>query len=127
VAEGLNAFQEAVRAHPIVGRLNAADSMTRLDSDEHLSRSEQWLEDVENSFARQLTTQWKCEVLTIRGKIATRRRDYIAAREQYEGALRLDPGYQDARFQLQALSTPQGGRCLASRIRRLFSFHPKRS
>ncbi|MBS1876646.1 MAG: hypothetical protein JSU00_25755 [Acidobacteria bacterium] len=86
-AEGLAAFAETVLAHPVAGRLNAADSMTGMGAEERVGRAEQWVEDVENSFGWQLSTQGKREVLTTRGKIAGKRRDYSAARRQFEVAL----------------------------------------
>lgn len=101
--EAIVAFREAVLAHPIIGRLNSADSMTRLGSDQLIALAEQWVEHVVNSFGSELKAQWWSEVDTIRGRIAAQRGDYATARVQFEAALRADPNCTDAKFQLRLL------------------------
>jgi tetratricopeptide (TPR) repeat protein len=99
----LATFRQAVVAHPIVGRLNSADSMVRLGRGELLAVAEQWVEEVAKAFERELTAEWLSEVHTIRGRIAVRRGDYATARALFETALRIYPECADAKLQLRWL------------------------
>jgi tetratricopeptide (TPR) repeat protein len=103
VEKALTAFRDAVLAHPIVGPLNSADSMTRLASDECLGLAEEWVELVVKSFGSELKPQSWAVVDTIRGRIAAHQGDYATARAQFESALRADPDCSDAKLQLRLL------------------------
>jgi tetratricopeptide (TPR) repeat protein len=67
--EGRAAFAQAVQAHPIVGRLNSADSIAEL-----LSMAEDLVTYITYSFGKQLQGNSRAEALTILGKIAAARR-----------------------------------------------------
>jgi tetratricopeptide (TPR) repeat protein len=104
IEEATLAFREASLAHPIVGRLNSADSMARLGSSQLLVLAEQWVEHVVKSFARNLSPQLWSEVDTIRGRIAAYHGDYPTAKLYFESALRADPASSDAKLQLSLLT-----------------------
>jgi len=68
--EGQAAFAEAVRAHPVIGRLNAADSMTRLGSAAYWRVADEWVSTVLSSFGHLLDHRLRTEATTIRREIA---------------------------------------------------------
>ncbi|SRR6266478_1019445 len=98
--EGIVAFEEAVLAHPVVGRLNASDSMTRVESKELLQLAEQWVDEVIQSYGTQLEPKTQSEAASINGKIAVRQGREARAREQFELALRLNSGNEEAKREL---------------------------
>ena len=67
--DGIDAFAEAVAAHPIVGRLNSADSMTRVYAKDLLPTASRLVDEVEDE---QLSAEQREEVRTIRRAIAER-------------------------------------------------------
>jgi tetratricopeptide (TPR) repeat protein len=73
-AEGIAAFEEAARAHPIVGRLNSADSMSRLGTRALVPIAETWLNDVVTDYGRELNEDLQREVRQIRDQIAAARK-----------------------------------------------------
>jgi tetratricopeptide (TPR) repeat protein len=68
--EGQAAFAEAVRAHPVIGRLNAADSMTRLGSPAYVQLAAEWVHTVLSSFGHMLDDGLRAEAHAIRREIA---------------------------------------------------------
>jgi tetratricopeptide (TPR) repeat protein len=98
--EGIAAFEEAVRSHPVAGRLNAADSITRVESKENLKLAEKWVDEVIQSYGSQLEPRLQSEAATIRGKTAVRQGREARAREQFELALRLNSGNEEAKREL---------------------------
>jgi tetratricopeptide (TPR) repeat protein len=98
--EGTVAFEEAICAHPVVGRLNASDSMTRVESTKLLKLAEQWIDEVIQSYGSQFESSTQSEAATISGKIAARRGREARAREQFELALRLNSGNEEAKREL---------------------------
>ncbi len=106
-AEGKAAFNDAARAHPIVGRLNSADSMTRLETEEFWRQAEEWVDLVLASFGAQLDEQLRAEAVVITGKIAARRGNLDQARAQFEKALAEYPGFEAAKLQLRLLTQPR--------------------
>lgn len=105
--EGRAAFAQAVQAHSIVGRLNSADSMTRLDSTELLGMAEEWVVHVTCSFGKNLPGHFHSEALTILGKIAAARGDYAQASRQFGEVIKAYPAYEDAKLQLRRLQERQ--------------------
>lgn len=103
IPEGKAVFEEAAKAHPVVGRLNAADSMTRLKSMEFLQLSEAWVDLVVSSYSDMLDDDLWAEIGTIRGKIAAQRGYYDKARENFKAVLVKHPKYEDAKLQLRLL------------------------
>jgi tetratricopeptide (TPR) repeat protein len=63
--EGIAAFEEAVRSHPVVGRLNAADSMTRAESKKLLEIAREWVDEILQSYGSQLEPKSQSEAATI--------------------------------------------------------------
>lgn len=104
IAEGKKAFDNAVISHPVVGRLNSADSMTRLGGTQFLNLATEWIEVVVNSHTGMLNDDLYAEVWTIRGKIAARVGDYKKAKKYFEEALAVKPNYKDAELQIKLLS-----------------------
>ncbi len=74
-AEGKMAFAEAMQAHPIIGRLNAADSMARLGTPAFLQRAEELIEIVLSSFGNALPEKLFGEATSIRRIIVARRQN----------------------------------------------------
>ena len=72
--DGKKMFEEAARAHPIVGRLNSADSMVRLDLPELLALADEYVNTVVTVFGGQLNDSLRAEVESIRGRIAAKRK-----------------------------------------------------
>lgn len=107
-ADGQAAFNEAASAHPVVGRLNSADSMTRLGAEGFWRQAEEWVGLVLASFGPQLDGQRRAEVSVILGKVAARRGDIGQARAQFEKALTEYPDFEDAKLQLRLLTQPRG-------------------
>lgn len=102
--EGLVAFKESVLADPVVGRLNSADAMTRVGSAGLLNLALQWTGEAERVLSQRMNIHYFCEICAIRGKVAMRRGDFDAAREQFERALSEHPGYDDIKLHLRLLS-----------------------
>ncbi len=106
-AEGQAAFDDAMQAHPVVGRLNSADSMTRLGSDRFLRQAEELVAHVERASGHALDRHLRAESLTILGKVAAKRGDHAGARGYFEKVLReyadASNGCADARLQLRLL------------------------
>jgi hypothetical protein len=96
----MQAFDLATAAHPVVGRLNSADSLSRLPSSHHWDAAEQRVAVVVTSFASQLNDDLRAEADTIRGKVAARRGDVSGARKIWEGVVARYPQHADARLQL---------------------------
>jgi tetratricopeptide (TPR) repeat protein len=71
--EGNAAFAEAARAHPIIGRLNSADSMTRMNSAVFDKMAEDLVATVVGSHGHQLNTSLREEANTILSTISARR------------------------------------------------------
>ena len=118
-AQGDAAFDRSVGAHPIVGRLNSADSMARLGTEAMLRRAEEFVDAVETSFGHQLNPGLRAEVLTVRGKVAAGRGDAAGARALFERVLSefsdAEAECADARVQLERL--PAGGSALPDVLR----------
>jgi tetratricopeptide (TPR) repeat protein len=93
--EGKQMFEEAVRAHPITGRLNSADSMVRLGLPELVSLADDWVNTVATVFDGQLNDSQRAEVELIRHQIATKRSisqsssDLEAAKSLADQAIKL--------------------------------------
>jgi tetratricopeptide (TPR) repeat protein len=73
--DGKAAFQQAAKAHPIIGRLNSADSMTRVGGEEYLDLAEQWVTKVTGDFGHMLNESLRAEVHTILSQISEKRGD----------------------------------------------------
>lgn len=71
--DGRTAFDQAALAHPIIGRLNSADSMTRLHSSVFLKQAEDWVAVVLASHGHQLNSSLRDEANAILRSIAARR------------------------------------------------------
>jgi tetratricopeptide (TPR) repeat protein len=67
--EGMMAFKEAMRAHPVVGRLNAADAMTRLGSTAYLQLADEWVNTVLSTLGHLLDDRLYDEAHGIRREI----------------------------------------------------------
>jgi tetratricopeptide (TPR) repeat protein len=100
--EATAAFEDAVAQHAIVGRLNSADSMTRLGSVAMLDTAEQWVNEVQQTFGTRLEDNFRAEVDTILGKIAAKFGDVRRARRYFEQAIQIDPECHDAATELLA-------------------------
>jgi len=108
---GERAFAQAVAAHPITGRLNAADSMTRVTSKDMLDTAAQLLSEVEEIWKQEAaqsssgpgSNRQTPELYTIRGKIFARRGQTAQAKEWFDKALKVDSSYEDAKLQLRNL------------------------
>jgi tetratricopeptide (TPR) repeat protein len=115
VDEGRQAFDQAAEFHPVVGRLNSADSMTRLDDPEFWDLAEKQAQSVITSYQHMLDKDLRAEAQTVLGKVAARRGDMPKAREHFEAALRNHPDFTDARLQIRILdsqratATPKAG------------------
>lgn len=73
IDEGKAAFREAAEGHPIIGRLNSADSMTRVGGGELLDMAEEWVTTVVNDYGSQLNKDLQDEVDTIRREVLNKR------------------------------------------------------
>ena len=102
--EGKAAFEEAVKAHPFIGRLNAADSITRLPYQDLLPLAEQWVISVQRAFGSIQDPQMRAEASTVLGKIESRRGNDDSARGHFNDALSLCPSYEDAKLQLRMMN-----------------------
>jgi tetratricopeptide (TPR) repeat protein len=105
VEEGKLAFEQAAQSHPVVGRLNAADSMSRLDAREFWDLAEQRVKTVMASFSHLLTDDLRTEADKVMGKVALRRGEFDKARTAFTAALARHPNDQEAQRLLQELST----------------------
>lgn len=108
--ESQAAFEEAAQAHPVIGRLNAADSMTRLTSTDLLPLAEEWVTSVVDAYGSRLSSELRAEAYTTLGKIAARRGDRDRAHECFDRALLQHQDYEDAKLQLRLLDSPPGGK-----------------
>ena len=72
VEEARAAFEAASGHHPVVGRLNSADSMTRLDSDVFLIVAEREVKTVLLSYSEGLTPELRDECRTILERLERR-------------------------------------------------------
>jgi prepilin peptidase CpaA len=106
--EGRVAFDQAVQTHPIIGRLNVADSMTRVSTANLLDDAASLLLDVEHLLMKDACQSNKprannhmAELYTIRGKICVRRGQLSEAKKLFEQALQIDGSYEDARLQIR--------------------------
>ena len=109
IKDGTQAFAEAVRAQPVIGSLNSADSMTRMKSTHFLEEAQRLIDHVLNSYGDQISPSLRAEAYTINGKIAVRRRDLSLAYQWFSRARREVPGYADAELQMQLLRTSFDG------------------
>jgi tetratricopeptide (TPR) repeat protein len=64
--EGKEMFEEAVRAHPVTGRLNSAESMIRIGASDLIVVAGQWIEKVVSLFGDQLNEMQRLEVESLR-------------------------------------------------------------
>jgi len=101
--EGTKAFEEAIRAQPILGCLNSADSMTRVESTSLLGEAQRLIDLVLSSYREQLDANFRAEAYTINGKIAARRAEFNRAQEWFAKALGELPEYADAKLQMRLL------------------------
>jgi len=74
IEEAKAAFQEAASAHPIIGRLNSADSMSRVGGDDLCDLAEQWVTTVVGSYGNHLNDQLRAEVDAILSQVREKRR-----------------------------------------------------
>ncbi|MGD0815312.1 MAG: hypothetical protein ABSA83_17075 [Verrucomicrobiota bacterium] len=92
MAGGLKCFEEAARAHPIVGRLNSAESMLRIGTPELEITATIWVETVASDFDGQLDAERRAEVVALRKQIEARKnkggstKDPITVKELIEQA-----------------------------------------
>jgi tetratricopeptide (TPR) repeat protein len=100
IQEGEQLFRDAIGAHPIIGALNSADSMTRIRSADLSHEAERLVQSVLNSYSQQLDGTHRAEAYTILGKLAVRRNRREEAREWFTKALTEQPNCEEARQQL---------------------------
>jgi tetratricopeptide (TPR) repeat protein len=105
IDDGMCAFREAIRAHPIVGSLNSADSMSRLKRTDLLAYAQELVQSVLDSHGKHLDAKHRAEAYTIFGRIAVRRALRTQAMEWFTKALTEDPEYEDARQQMRELQS----------------------
>jgi len=103
INEGMEAFDEAIRTQPIVGALNSADSMTRVTSTYLLGQAQRLVDQILTSYIDQLNQSLRAEAYTTYGKIAVKRGNEGIAQEWFDRALAEQPGYADAKLQMQLL------------------------
>lgn len=102
--EGRSAFSEAVAAHPIIGALNAADSMTRLDDTDWLLTAEAYLSQVREKYWGALDDELKAEFRTVQGKIEVRRGELEEGRRRLQDVVaEHSDRAADARHELQLM------------------------
>jgi tetratricopeptide (TPR) repeat protein len=109
LTEGTQAFEAAIRAQPVIGSLNSADSMTRLKSSYFLEEAQRLVNDVLSRYNLQINPSLRAEAYTISGKIAVRRGDLRAAGDWFTQALKEDPGNADADLQVRLLRSATSG------------------
>jgi tetratricopeptide (TPR) repeat protein len=107
--EGALCFERSAIAHPIIGALTAADSMTRVESGAFLAEAERLAHQVLNTYPTILTPNIRAEAYTIIGKVAVRRNHHGVAREWFGKALSEQPDCADANLQLKLLDEPVKG------------------
>lgn len=72
-AESMQSYERAVAAHPIVGRLNSADAMSREPSGALLGIAEAWTREAVELGGAELPAELLTEVEVILRRVATRR------------------------------------------------------
>jgi len=101
IGEGKAAFDEAAASHPMIGPMNAADSMSRIASNELLSVARRWSESLMRS--QRLDKRRMADVNTTLARVARRQGNINAALQLAATALTLDPSNHDAQLEQNAM------------------------